>query len=800
MKHKEYFNGFDDFDEESQNILISSYGKVLVPNAFNQNSHLQKINNATESTDPVSEIIDWETDEYFNLNSLIGSIKYSKNGYGNFQFPYNINDFKSNFQNKTITDDKGNRIRLKVYRNPKIGDVSLKIKDVVISQNIDAKNKIIYYCLTFHYVNSDEKAFILETYSYQELKNLNVFLGYIDIEKYPEAQYYFCKNYADVLRNELDPERLKFIYGNIPKSILSNLSTLIENETFFNHLEILSADDDSNMFRDSSTAVIQIFKTFDNPVPILNYYRKNPEKLNRIYYNLDGNSAYEGQQLSNRKILGNIMMVLCMFSKNTAQKETAKTFVIGQGYKVNSDIAEFGIFQGGNKKYANTFFLQQQKEVQENIKIVPKEGDPNAKETVTKDIDQGAQFHPLDMVYLKDLSGEKEQTYLVPAIYLKALADAEEWEVVMQNIRIAADLVAVVIGIATLPTGNPYFLLLAIADITLAGADLTIQAFKNEIVKYEGGKEFLETWEKIYTTGGFAIAGLTLVGGFYVSAAKLLTKAADGSAKTYLKTLVLKAILETNISNFQKNTVKVIEPKEIFLGQEYLAMGNRMAENGVIFLSGQKEGKFAESFAAVYKGEMIEEFSRAEMSKFYKKWNKLKGEELLEALENVYKKATFEFKEFSKSVPEFATDSTLAKESYKLFKQQKWKELEELFKARNIKWPPFDGFVKKGVNILKRGVEIDRYGGEIDSITGLFKDTGNYFAKKGTKFSERALPANYEREKILSSYKVLKDLPVIEGDAIPWFNQKGLGLQYKTMDSVDELISQGYIEVIKRKL
>lgn len=160
----------------------------------------------------------------------------------------------------------------------------------------------------------------------------------------------------------------------------------------------------------------------------------------------------------------------------------------------------------------------------------------------------------------------------------------------MQNIRIAADLVAVVIGVLTLPTGNPYFLLLAIADITLAGADLTVQAFREQILQIEGGAEFLNTWEKIYTVGGFAIAGLTLVSGFYRLAAKLLITVTKESAKNYLKYLVIKAILETNISNFQKNTLKVVEPKEIFLGTQYKVLGQEMAENGVIFLSGQKEG------------------------------------------------------------------------------------------------------------------------------------------------------------------------------------------------------------------
>ena len=36
----------------------------------------------------------------------------------------------------------------------------------------------------------------------------------------------------------------------------------------------------------------------------------------------------------------------------------------------------------------------------------------------------------------------------------------------------------------------------------------------------------------------------------------------------------------------------------------------------------------------MYKGEVIEEFSKAEMSKFYKKWGRLKGEQFLEMLEN----------------------------------------------------------------------------------------------------------------------------------------------------------------------
>ncbi|WDF47809.1 hypothetical protein PQ459_04855 [Chryseobacterium sp. KACC 21268] len=66
MKHKEYFKDFDDFDHESQQILLSAYNSVLTPDTFHQNKlqskvFSQKSNNAIESP---SDNIDWETHEY----------------------------------------------------------------------------------------------------------------------------------------------------------------------------------------------------------------------------------------------------------------------------------------------------------------------------------------------------------------------------------------------------------------------------------------------------------------------------------------------------------------------------------------------------------------------------------------------------------------------------------------------------------------------------------------------------------------------------------------------------------------
>ncbi|MFP3595857.1 hypothetical protein [Chryseobacterium sp. SIMBA_029] len=627
MDEKKYLKDYDDFDKESQGILLAFQKNVLTDTLQQNSSFVQDVfpsNTGTNLSESLSEITDWITDEYVDLDRLIIKIKASNNGMSDYQFTYNLQELNANIESKSIQNKSGGFIQLKVYRNPKEGSVSVKWKDVRITQKIDVRNKKIYYRLHFYYVNSTETAFVLETSWYQDFRDLNILLNYGDVDKYESDYNYFLQNFATVLRNEKDADKLKFIYENIPESILSNLSNFVDNEILINHLEILSKDDDSDLFKDSSAAVIQVFKAFEEPIPILNYFRENPAKLNRIYYNLDKSSEYNGKPLSNRMILANIMLVFSMFSKNTKQKKAAKTFTIGKEYKINSNILEGGVFQQDGDNYRDTFFLQQQKEenVTYNIQGSQTMGGAGAgKRTITTDIDEGAQYYPLDMVYINDISGEKEISYFVPAIYLKALADAQEWEVVLQNIRMAADIVAVIIGILTLPTGNPYFLLLAVADISLAGTDFTIQAFREEILKYEGGKEFLDAWEKIYIYGGAVLISANIVSGFYLGAAKLLTKIADVEVKNYLKSLVIKIVLETNITNFTEDSIKLLSSgKEAFFNSNYMLRMvpvQRLIDRDVLIFSGRSaESKsYLNEYVFIYKGEKIAAGPASEINK-----------------------------------------------------------------------------------------------------------------------------------------------------------------------------------------
>lgn len=82
---------------------------------------------------------------------------------------------------------------------------------------------------------------------------------------------------------------------------------------------------------------------------------------------------------------------------------------------------------------------------------------------------------------------------------------------------------------------------------------------------------------------------------------------------------------------------------------------------------------------------------------------------------------------------------------------------------------------------LYKGTEIDRYG----------KTSGYYGAPKGTPLEMRSLPPNNSRQ--YNSYLIVKPIEVKSSIAAPWFNQIGLGIQYKFPINFEQMIQKGII-------
>ncbi|HEX2899715.1 MAG TPA: DUF4157 domain-containing protein, partial [Bacteroidia bacterium] len=162
-----------------------------------------------------------------------------------------------------------------------------------------------------------------------------------------------------------------------------------------------------------------------------------------------------------------------------------------------------------------------------------------------------------------------------------------------------------------------------------------------------------------------------------------------------------------------------------------------------------------------------------------------------------------DFDGFVKSVRDPNFDADTAKQAYELYAKKDWAALEKLFtdKGLNGGWPPNRGFIDMKPGTLKAGDTFDRFGGRIDPVTGKFTDTGRFVAPFGADFGGRALPQTHldgdpvtGDKPAFKGYKILKDIPMMEGDAIPWFGQPGGGKQYELPPGgIDKLIADGYI-------
>lgn len=115
----------------------------------------------------------------------------------------------------------------------------------------------------------------------------------------------------------------------------------------------------------------------------------------------------------------------------------------------------------------------------------------------------------------------------------------------------------------------------------------------------------------------------------------------------------------------------------------------------------------------------------------------------------------------------------------------------------NGNWPPNRGATGTVEVTLKQGSIFDRYGGWFDE-NGAFQDKGTFAGKDGTPYTDRALSKGTD-SKPYTRYKVLKDISQVnEGEIIPWFGEKGGGIQFELPASINDLIKEGYIKPISK--
>lgn len=86
-------------------------------------------------------------------------------------------------------------------------------------------------------------------------------------------------------------------------------------------------------------------------------------------------------------------------------------------------------------------------------------------------------------------------------------------------------------------------------------------------------------------------------------------------------------------------------------------------------------------------------------------------------------------------------------------------------------------------SVLSPGTTLNRIGSNPD---------GRYFSPKGASFGEKSLPP-FMKSQPNSDYIVLKEIPIKEGIAAPWFDEPGMGIQYLSDLTIEELEKGNYI-------
>lgn len=519
---------------------------------------------------PKKILEEWRTDDFINKQYLCSELRRRNILSNHYILEYDVDNYDWHAEQTSIKDNKENIIRLKTYLNKNTELIDLVQRQTEIDFDIDLNIRKLHFRLKyFFHRNADteelrrNKAIMLETFSYEEFKNLVQYVGYGDFEKDTSYDYlgYFSKIYEFYFKQANTPEQLIFLYTNTPDFVFERI--VLDNEKVMNHLITLIEYDDTGFFsgwKDGSSALVNIFKA-SSPGYMMNRFRENPELCNRIYYNLDSISYEDGKPQSNRIIFAGIMR---SFAQHHKIKEDAPIFRTKGEYRVNTKVTELsgkvlGLFGQSDE---GTFFLQQEKLVETKTEIVAKEADPNQTKEEYVGVDEGRQFLPLEMVYLEEEFDGITTISKVPAIYVKALADAENWAIINDRLRIAADIAAIVLGVGTLATtGNPYLIMAALADLSLAIPDLTIQTFREEVKKLPGGEQFLKDWDLIYGVGGAIVAAPQLIISVYKGIFVMLPKAAK-NVQQGLKASAISLFLDLNAGRFERSQLRFLDNTE----------------------------------------------------------------------------------------------------------------------------------------------------------------------------------------------------------------------------------------------
>lgn len=482
---------------------------------------------------------------------------------------------------------------------------------------------------------------------------------------------YIYDKYLAELNNTTDVEKLAFLYDNLPHYIELGFEIIEPNKTepttykipddlLWKHLNLFV--DYDNGLSDASYFVVKLMSLI-TPKFCLQQFRKDQGLVVKIYNGLDDrngiNELFGVYKLSKIfEIAGSTFE----HSNKDAFISLLNTYIqLNEGDPeaviFESSGAHFhqGIKKGGtydavvqftlnsnivlsdnkenkveisnhweSKKYLGQFFNQQ--------------GGVDEGFDYARGYNEDGYYNPLDVVKFTQYNDKGEAiTINVPAIYVKYASDLAEWEKVDKAFRLGVNILMIIGGIATIIStgGGSLLLYAAIAEVGLGYTDVIIQSEKENLERTEKGREFLESWKKIYVVGTMVTLSAVSIKAVATYGPKIVSSGAEllqVTGKTItnpeiykkIKDLTTKAIHSIEIPNFNKTGLEILAKG--FTEFAELKNARKLQDLGVIFAKGAED-----TVAVVYKGVAIASGKVKEVARLLNKaLNKLRGKEELE--------------------------------------------------------------------------------------------------------------------------------------------------------------------------
>ncbi|HEU4495906.1 MAG TPA: hypothetical protein VFR70_02530, partial [Flavobacterium sp.] len=372
---------------------------------------------------------------------------------------------------------------------------------------IDAKERIIHASLRYYYENT--KQFRTDAPDTPQQNDYRIQNKYAAISLTSENLDDFCylareiegerifrklqsgisEAYSKKIFETSRPEELDFLYENAPDFVIKS----INDSLLFEDLKTLLKWDRKKWFTDSSNAMMKILLGFKDPKKLYEMLEQDPNYVLQLYREMDKN---------NPEMFGEMMSFLGILFCSKERDKRSIVIPVGKNYSLDSDL-----FFDKDDKTLHISVLEKVKTKNDSSAsfnyiagLAPAIPSGTTAESIR--IAAYKDLHPLDLL---TIAADDGTTQAVAAIYIKYLSDVTEKQKIQDSIIVIVTVISILISAGTLASGaGVFWSTMAVADIALGTADLALRAdeIRNELLKYETGKWFVENWDGIYGTAG----------------------------------------------------------------------------------------------------------------------------------------------------------------------------------------------------------------------------------------------------------------------------------------------------------